>query len=394
MAQLQAAFVSTFPPRKCGLATFTADLMEAISGLKVWPEPLAVAVTHADAPLEYDERVRYEIIQEEESSYVAAANWLNRAPVDVVMIEHEYGIFGGTNGAYVLTLLKHLKKPALVTLHTVLPRPDRARADIIRTLAAESVGLVVLAYKGRDLLVRRYGIPGEKIHMIRHGVPAAPAASAEELKEKYGLTGRAVISTFGLLHPGKGIEYVLAALPALVREHPEVIYLILGQTHPEVKKHSGEAYREYLHGKVDGLGLADNVRFVNHYLTQEELMEYLKLTGIYVTPYLDPEQISSGPLAYAVALGKAVIATPYLCARELLARGRGILVPFQNSAAIGAALAELLGNPARCAELAARAGAFGETLGWRAVAQTYVELMEQAAAQAAAERQAPVGVGR
>ncbi|BCV24003.1 glycosyltransferase family 4 protein [Gelria sp. Kuro-4] len=394
MAQLQAAFVSTFPPRKCGLATFTADLMQAIAGLGVWPEPQAVAITHADNQLEYDHRVRFEIIQEEESSYAAAANWLNRTPVDVVMIEHEYGIFGGTNGAYVLTLLKHLKKPALVTLHTVLPRPDRARADIIRALAAGSEGLVVLAHKGRDLLVRRYGIPGEKIHMIRHGVPAAPAATAEELKEKYGLAGRTVISTFGLLHPGKGIEYVLEALPGVVRRHPEAVYLILGQTHPEVKKHSGEAYREYLHGKVDGLGLAEHVRFVNHYLSQEELMEYLKLTDIYITPYLDPEQISSGPLAYAVALGKAVIATPYLCARELLARGRGILVPFQNSTAIGTELAGLLADPARRAELAERAGAFGETLSWRAVAQSYVELMEQAALQAAAERRAPMGVGR
>lgn len=394
MAELQAAFVSTFPPRKCGLATFTADLMEAIAGLRVWPEPHAVAVTHADNPLEYDSRVKFEIIQEEESSYAAAAAWLNRAPVDVVMIEHEYGIFGGPNGAYILTLLRHLKKPALVTLHTVLPQPDKARADIIRALAAKSQGLVALAYKGRDLLVRRYGIPGDKIHMIRHGVPVAPAASAEELKAKYGLSGREVLCTFGLLHPGKGIEYVLEALPQVVRRHPETIYLILGQTHPEVKKHSGEAYREYLHGKVDGLGLAEHVRFVNHYLSQEELMEYVALTDIYITPYLDPEQISSGPLAYAVALGKAVISTPYLCARELLARGRGILVPFQNSAAIGTALEELLSSPARRAELAARAQAFGQTLSWPAVARSYVELLEQVVAEAAVRRREPLGAGR
>lgn len=394
LAKLRAAFVSTFPPRKCGLATFTADLMEAIASLKVWPEPQAVAITHADNPLEYDRRVGFEIIQEEESSYVAAAHWLNRAPVDVVMIEHEYGIFGGPNGAYILTFLKHLKKPALTTLHTVLPQPDRARADIIRALAARSMGLVVLAHKGRDLLVRRYGIPSEKIHMIRHGVPKRPTASPEELKAKYGLSGRVVISTFGLLHPGKGMEYVLEALPEVVGEHPEAVYLILGQTHPEVKKHSGEAYREYLHGKVDGLGLTEHVRFVNHYLTQEELMEYLALTDIYITPYLDPQQISSGPLAYAVALGKAVISTPYLCARELLAGGRGILVPFQNSAAIETALKELLSNPERRAEIAARARAFGETLFWPAVARSYVELMEAAVAQATAASTEPVGAGR
>jgi glycosyltransferase involved in cell wall biosynthesis len=393
MAHLRTAFVSTFPPRKCGLATFTADLMEAIAGLGTYPEPVAVAISHADSRPQYDNRVKYEIIQEEESSYLAAAAWLNQAPVDVVMVEHEYGIFGGTHGNYILKLLKHLKKPALVTLHTILPRPDRARAEIMRSLATNSEGLVALAYKGRDLLVRRYGIPEEKIYVIRHGVPEPPAASAQELKEKYQVTGRTVLCTFGLLHPGKGIEYVLEGLPQVVRQYPDTLYLVLGQTHPEVKKHSGEAYREYLQGKVDGLGLTNHVRFVNHYLSQEELMEYLALTDIYITPYLDPEQISSGPLAYAVALGKAVVSTPYLCARELLARGRGMLVPFKDSAAMEEALLQLLSNPARRAEMAARAGSFGKTLSWSAVARSYLELMEQAVARASAQRE-PAGAGR
>jgi glycosyltransferase involved in cell wall biosynthesis len=268
MAHLQTCFVSTFPPRKCGLATFTEDLVEATAELGVGPEPWVVAVTHADRPLKYDRRVRFEIRQEDEASYKEAARWLNAAPVDVVMIEHEYGIFGGEYGSYVLTLLENLRKPALVTLHTVLPEPRQEQADIMRGLASYGAGMVSLAEKGRDILRQRYGLPGEKIHVIRHGVPPAPKEQPAVLKKKYGLVGREVISTFGLLHPGKGIEYVLKALPDVVAQHPETIYLVLGQTHPEVQKRYGEAYLESLQGQVKRLGLKDNVSFVNRYLSQ------------------------------------------------------------------------------------------------------------------------------
>lgn len=387
MPGLQSCFVSTFPPRKCGLATFTEDLAEAMAGLKLGPEPWVVAITHADRPLGYDERVRYEIRQEDEASYVAAARWLNASPVDVVMIEHEYGIFGGEYGSYVLTLLKNLTKPTLVTLHTVLPEPRREQADIMRALAKYGDGMVSLAEKGREILMRRYGILGKKIHVIRHGVPPAPEAKPAVLKEKYGLAGKEVLSTFGLLHPGKGIEYALRALPAVVTKHPETVYLVLGQTHPEVQKRYGETYVEGLHRQVRQLGISNNVVFVNRYLSQEELMDYLALTDIYITPYLNPEQISSGPLAYAVAMGKAVVSTPYLCAKELLADGRGLLVPFKSSDAMSQALLELVGNKAVRRQVAGRAAAFGQSLSWEAVAKRYLELMEQVAAEAAENEQ-------
>lgn len=388
MPPLQTCFISTFPPRKCGLATFTQDLVEAMARLQVGPDPWVVAVTHADMPLQYDNRVQLEIKQEEKDSYAAAARWLNAAPVDVVMIEHEYGIFGGEYGSYILSLLKKLDKPALVTLHTVLPEPQREQADIMRGLAKYSAGMVSLAEKGRDILMRRYGIPGDKIHVIRHGVPAMPTKEPAVLKKKYNLAGRQVISTFGLLHPGKGIEYALAALPEVVAEHPEVIYLILGQTHPEVQKRYGDAYVDSLRQQVKRLGIKKNVQFVNRYLSQDELMEYLALTDIYITPYLNPEQISSGPLAYAVALGKAVVSTPYLCAKELLANGRGLLVPFTASQALAQALLELLGNEAKRAQIAGRAAEFGRSLSWPAVAQQYLEVMEQVAAPAVENKQA------
>ena len=389
MMQVQTCFVSTFVPRKCGLATFTEDLVEATAALGAGPPPWVAAITHADKPLQYDSRVRFEIKQEEQSSYVAAAKWLNTSPVDVVMIEHEYGIFGGECGAYVLTLLENLTKPALVTLHTILPKPSPEQAEIMRGLAAFSEGLVSLAQKGRDILMSSsYGLPGEKIHVIRHGVPPAPKAKPAALKKKYDLDSRQVISTFGLLHPGKGIEYVLGALPKVVAKHPEVMYLVLGQTHPEVQKKYGETYLEALRAQAERLGLKDNVIFVNRYLDQDELMEYLALTDIYVTPYLNPEQISSGPLAYAVALGKAVVSTPYLCAEELLADGRGMLVPFRTKEPLSEALLELVGNRALREKIETRTRKFGRTLSWSAVARKYADLMGRVAAAGADSKQA------
>lgn len=385
-------FVSTFPPRKCGLATFTEDLAEAMAALRLGPAPWVVAVTKKKEPLAYDRRVRLEIEQENRASYAAAASWLNAAPVETVMIEHEYGIFGGDFGSYILTLLEQLTKPALVTLHTVVPEPEREQLDIMRGLAEYSQGLVSLAEKGREILMRRYGIDGDKIFVIRHGVPPAPEAGPRLLKEKYGLAGKKVLSTFGLLHPGKGIEYVLRALPKVVARHPETCYLVLGQTHPEVQQRYGDAYVKALTAQVERLGIKDNVVFVNRYLSQTELMEYLALSDVCLTPYLNPEQISSGPLAYAVALGKAVISTPYLCAQELLADGRGLLVPFRADGAIATALLGLLDDDDRRRKLAGRAAEFGRSLSWGAVARKYWRLMDEVAQDKAGRE--PLALGR
>ena len=374
LAKMQFCFVSTFPPRKCGLATFTEDLSGAMAALKLGPVPWVVALTKEDEPLVYDNRVRLEIVQEDEDSYLKAARWLNDSPVDVVMIEHEYGIFGGDFGSHVLTLLDQLEKPALVTLHTVVPEPQREQLDIMRGLAQYSDGLVSLAEKGRGILKRRYGIPGDTVYVIRHGVPPAPMEPPQCLKERYRLAGKNVLSTFGLLHPGKGIEYVLKALPQVVAKHPKTVYLVLGQTHPEVQRRYGEAYVDALRAQVKRLGVEDKVNFVNRYLSQAELMEYLALSDICITPYLNPEQISSGPLAYAVALGKAVVSTPYLCAQELLDQGRGVLVPFRDHEGMAGALLELLDDDVGREQIAQRAAEFGRSLSWEAVARRYWDL--------------------
>ena len=278
-----------------------------------------------------------------------------------------------------LTLLKNLTKPTLVTLHTVLPEPRQKQADIMRALAKYSDGMVSLAEKGREILIRRYGILGEKIHVIRHGVPPGPKETPEVLKEKYDLAGKEVLSTFGLLHPGKGIEYALRALPKVVAKYPETVYLILGQTHPEVQKRYGETYVEGLKRQVRQLGLSDNVIFVNRYLSQDELMEYLALTDIYITPYLNPEQISAGRW-HAWHWVRQWCLHLHLCAKELLAGGRVGWYRLEI-AKLWQGVAGAWGNKAVRRQMAGRAAAFGKSLSWEAVAKRYQEVMEQVAAR-------------
>lgn len=388
--KLEVAFVSTFPPRQCGLATFTADLTQAIDTWQRLAPSLVLAVTRRGQHLRYPPQVKGEIIQEERASYVQAANFLNRSKVEVVVLQHEFGIFGGTNGNYLLSFLSNLRKPVITTFHTVLPEVDPHRKALVQEIAAHSAAVVVLAHKGKEILTHVYRVAPAKIHVIHHGVPVLSLPPAEVLKQRFGWADRQLLCTFGLLHPGKGIEYALQALPPVVQTHPRLLYLILGQTHPEVQRRHGEAYREQLHQLVSALRLEANVLFVNRYLSQEELLIYLQMTDIYLTPYLEPQQISSGTLAYAICLGKTVISTPYLYAQEMLAGGRGVLVPFADAASLSLALQEVLADPVKARELGDNARSFGRQMTWPRVAKAYIDLILQVVAMG---EQAPPEVG-
>ncbi|TDA68666.1 MAG: glycosyltransferase [Clostridia bacterium] len=375
---MQVACVSTFPPRQCGLATFAEDLVEAIDGLGKFPPVKVVAVSRRGVSYAYPTRVWREIVQEDRQSYLAAAQAINRAPIDLVLIQHEYGIYGGSNGSYLLTLLASLQKPAVATFHTVLVQPHTHQRSLLQEIASTCSAVVVPAEKGREILVRQYKISPSKIRVIHHGVPPALNCTRRSLEDKYNLHDRTILCTFGLIHPGKGLEYAISALPQVVARHPEVLYLILGETHPEVKRHSGEAYREYLEGLVNELDLANHVLFVNRYLPKEELLEYLTLADLYVTPYLSEEQICSGTLAYAVSMGKAVISTPYFYAREILADGRGCLVPFKDSQQLADTINFLLEHPQDRERMQASAWEFGRQMLWPEVGRGYTGLFREA----------------
>ncbi len=367
-------YLSTFVPRRCGLATFTADLLAAVDGTGLLAPGSVLAVSQSQDRLDYDARVVGELLQEERHGYAEAAAAINESAFDVVCLQHEFGIFGGRDGAHILDLVRSLRKPLVTTLHTVLSQPDPPKREITRELADRSQVLVVMARRAADLLEEAYGIPREKVTYVPHGAPLPPPEFRGSIRRRLGMEGRFVVTTMGLLNPGKGIEQMLAGLPAVVQRAPEALYLVLGQTHPGVVRHMGETYREELHRLVESLGLRDHVRFVGCYLTQSQLVDYLVASDVFVTPYVGREQIVSGTLAYALALGKAIVSTPYVYAEEMLGDGTGILVPFQDPAALGRAVTGLHHEPAFRRALEARAMAKGAGMVWNRVGQQYARL--------------------
>lgn len=391
---VQAAFVSTFPPRQCGLATFTKDLIEAIDGLQRFPPARVIAVGNIGTHYLYDKRVSFELIQEDASYYPRAATYINNEKIDVVSIQHEFGIYGGKDGEHLLTLLRAIEKPVVTTVHTVLSHPDEHKEMLIREISRRSSAVVVMAQIGAKILMDRYGVPKEKIRVIHHGVPVKERNNREALKAKLGLKDRMVLSTFGLLGPGKGIEYMIKAMKKVVTEHPNSIYLVLGGTHPNIKLHEGEWYRDKLMRMVSELELSENVKFVDRYLTKDELLDYLDVTDVYVTPYVGREQICSGTLAYAVSLGKAVVSTPYLYATELLGGNRGVLVRFRDSDSIAWAVSTILRYPRLQRELEDNAREFGLDMTWPKVAEQYAELFSQVTTREATRGKAQTGTNK
>jgi glycosyltransferase involved in cell wall biosynthesis len=309
-------------------------------------------------------------------SYRVAADYLNANKIDVVSVQHEYGIFGGKAGNYLLTLLRKLRMPIVTTVHTLLGEPDSMQRRAMNEIARLSRRLVVMSAHGAALLHSVHGVPEQKIDIIPHGIPSVPFASST--KKELGIEGKSVIFTFGLLSPDKGIEHVIDALPAILARHPDTVYVVLGATHPHIKEQYGESYRESLERRAQELGVNSSMIFHNRFVSRGELVKFLSVADIYVTPYLKPEQSTSGTLAYAVGSGKAVISTPYLYARELLADGRGILVPWRDSRTIGRTVVDLLSDDAKRLALCARAAAHGRSMVWPAVARRYLQSFDRA----------------
>ena len=347
------AILGNHLPRQCGIATFTAHLADALGTAAPDVDTFVLAMNDAGRRHPYPDRVRFEIAEGDPGSYERAADYLNVNQVDVLSVQHEYGIFGGKAGAHVLTLLRELRMPIVTTLHTVLSAPNPAQRAVLEELGRLSERLVVMSASGADLLMRVHGISSDQIDLIPHGIPHVPVDAAS--KDRLGVEGKTVILTFGLLSRDKGIEHVIDALPAILAVHPDTVYIVLGATHPHVIEHEGEAYRLMLEARGQQLGVAGSMIFHNRFVSQDELTEFLSATDVYITPYLQPEQITSGTLAYAVGAGKAVISTPYIYARELLAEGRGVLVPWRDAPAIAQEVIALVGDRERRRAMCARA---------------------------------------
>ena len=375
-------------PRQCGIATFTTDLSDALTREFSNLECFVVAMNDVGRRHAYPARVRLEIAENDVASYRLAADFMNSNTVDVVCVQHEYGIFGGKAGSLVLPLLRELRMPIVTTLHTILAEPNPLQRAAMDEITRLSERLVVMSELGASLLREVHGVPAEKIDFIPHGIPNV--ASARLTKQQLGVGGKSVILTFGLLSPDKGIEHVIDALPSIVARFPNVVYIVLGATHPHVKERHGEVYRLMLENRAKKLGVDSHVIFHNRFVSQAELTEFLAAADIYITPYLKPEQIISGTLAYAVGSGKAVISTPYWYARELLADGRGILVPWKDPAAIARETVELLGNEAKRLELSRCARVHGGSMQWPAVARSYFTSFERARVEHATRLHAAV----
>jgi glycosyltransferase involved in cell wall biosynthesis len=365
-------------PRQCGIATFTTDLGDALVGAFPDLDCFVLAMNDPGKRYDYSERVRFELAESDVGSYLRAADFLNVNDVGVVSIQHEYGIFGGKAGAHLLPLLRDLRMPVVTTLHTILANPNPAQRVVMDELCALSERLVVMSANGAELLREIHRVPPRKIDLIPHGVPVLPAASHS--KDKLGVQGRSVLLTFGLLSPDKGIENVIEALPAIVERYPNTIYIVLGATHPHVKERDGELYRLMLENRGRRLGVDANLLFHNRFVSHAELVQFLSAADIYITPYLNAEQITSGTLAYAIGSGKTVVSTPYRYARELLADGRGVLVPWRDPGAIAAEVTGLLGDEQRRRELERRAHAFGRSMTWPVVAAAYMQSFQRASA--------------
>jgi len=372
------ALIGNSPPRLCGIATFTRDVYQALH--TAFPE-IALdlyAMTDPGGAYAYGPEVTCAIAQEDLNDYRVAAQRINDSHADVVLVQHEYGIFGGPAGALLLRLLDRVDAPVVVTLHTVLEQPNADQRAVIEALARRASKLIVMAEKGRELLVRVHGISWNQIAVIPHGAPDRPFIRPESVHERFGFGGRRVLLTFGLLSPNKGIETMIRAMPAIIAAHPESLYVVLGATHPHLVAREGEAYRDSLKALAEELGVAHAVRFIDGFLDQEALLDYLQAADIYITPYLNETQITSGTLSYAIALGKPVVSTPYWHAAELLAGDLGVLVPFGDSRCFAEQIIALLDEPARMAEMADRAYRIGRTMLWSELAEAYVAVCEEA----------------
>jgi glycosyltransferase involved in cell wall biosynthesis len=370
------AFLGTSLPRECGLATFTQDLLNEFKLIKDFPAPRVIAVDN-NRTYAYGKQVMMHFEQSSKPEYKRIAMELNRSDIDLLVIQHEFGIYGGDSGEYLLDLVEMLQIPFVVIFHTVLPSPSAKQLKIVKRLAELSQKAITMAESTVPDLLKIYGVPADKVRMIHHGVPSLLMESREELKKQYGCANRKIISTFGFLSPGKGIEHAIAAMRGVVDKHPDAIYMVWGKTHPVVKQEAGETYRQSLVDLVSKLNLENNVRFFNKLLTQEEIVQSLVLSDIYVTPYLGKDQAVSGTLAFAVGYGRVIVSTPYRYAQEMLADGRGLLADFRNAKSLEVRMLEVLDHPERQLEMEAKTYLLGRTMMWNEIAKQYASLFRE-----------------
>jgi glycosyltransferase involved in cell wall biosynthesis len=377
------AFLGDYLPRKCGIATFTSDLLQSVAARHPRINCFAVPVNDIEGCYQYPDVVRFEIKEQDLNSYRHAADFLNTSNVDVVSVQHEYGIYGGPAGSHLLALLRGSKAPVITTLHTVLLKPNADQYQVMKKLIAHSTRLVVMTERGKTILQEVYQASPDKIDLIPHGIPDVPFGASDSYKGQFGLGGKKVLLTFGLLSPNKGIEHVLNALPDVLAEFPDVVYIVLGATHPNELRARGEAYRLGLEAIAKKNNLENHVIFHNRFVELTELTEFIGAADLYVTPYLDEAQITSGTLAYAFGAGKAVISTPYWHAAELLRDRRGILVPFADAKAIAREVTALLHDAMRRKAMSENAYTVGRSMVWSNTAGLYMGSFELAQRQRA-----------
>ena len=374
----RVALIGNHLPRRCGIATFTHDLRLAIATARIDLETHVVAMTDPGRHYDYPAEVSMEVHDDLLEDYAEAARFLNESKFDVVSLQHEYGIFGGPSGQHIVGLLEQIHPPVVTTLHTVLANPSAIQREVLGNIIERSARIIVMAEKGRELLQDVYRVTPSRIEVVPHGVPDFPFVEPNAAKHRLGFGGRPVILTFGLLSPSKGIESVIDAMPAITRACPNAVYVVLGATHPNLVRQQGEVYRESLKARVQALDMGEHVVFVDQFVEQPTLLEYISMCDVYVTPYLNEDQMTSGTLAYSFGLGKAVVSTPYWHATELLADGRGVLVPFGDSTAFGAEITALLTNDVRRQAVRRRAYRISREMTWEQTAKRYLAVFASA----------------
>jgi glycosyltransferase involved in cell wall biosynthesis len=376
--QLKVLFIGTYVPKECGIATFTHDLLNSVYGEYNDVQCEVIALNNSSETYNYPDEVVFQIERDKIEDYYLAADYINQSTADIVCLQHEFGLFGGSAGDYIFAILSGINKPVITTMHTIIREPELEYRVSTEMLIRYSEKLVVMSQTAVDMLKEVYDVAEDKIEVIFHGLPDYPFNNCDKYKKMLNLKGSPLVLTFGLLSPNKGIESMLEALPDVVNQYPNLVYLILGATHPDVKKRHGEAYRQYLKNKVSELGLEDNVIFHNKFVEKEELCNYILASDIYASPYLSREQIVSGALTYAIGMGKAIVSTPYWYAQEMLSDNRGLLVDFGDSEGFKNSLLHLIENPEDCDDMRKKAYDFGRKMTWENVGMEYNAIFSNA----------------
>lgn len=367
------ALLGTYAPRKCGIATFTQDLFHHICDGK---NQCMVIAVNDDMKYDYPKEVKMEINQHTLEDYIELSQKINLSSIEVVCIQHEFGIYGGENGVYLIELMKRLTVPMVTTLHTILDEPSENQKQIIQEIGRLSSQIIVMSEMGKSMLSEIYGIEMYKVQVIEHGIPDPDLFPVKYFREEFGLNDKKVLLTFGLLSRSKGIETTLKALPKIIKKHPNVVYVVLGASHPHVIKHEGESYRKKLKDMCHQLDISDHVIFVDRFVTQEELFGFLQMSDIYIIPYLSEKQITSGTLAYAMATDNAVVSTPFWHAKEALAKGKGLFFGFNDSKTLGKIVTKLLDNQSLLARYQRSAANYARQFTWRKVGGKYLQLFK------------------